>query len=703
MRKFVVLLYVAMSLHVLMVSSLAEDDLPTVVLTDFENDRHRQEHDVEEVIRIAYRLAEVGAGYEAARVLATIALWERDRDSRNEATHLLNEWGLTIETIRQGNVKDITAKVESVMRHRRGSNTKLRHVRNLIALGLYVDAARLLHQDIMQMSESMIERAWGEFLHRYRLSVELLRSDAEDISNKLVNALQTVHQQNRLRIQVRALRAIDREVSEMAEGLIWHVARKSDENDDEDRRPFERWVIHRDEEWGEDEHIPSVEELVPRVLHRGINLAKRSKPSARLLAMLVMEASPESEFADKASSLIEMLAEPATNTLLPAHFFEDDSDTELFGAERVREYHLELSDDAIKQLHEKPKHYVRATFHEGNDVYKNVGVRLKGGYGSFRMLDGNSKAAFTVKFNQFVKGQRFHGLRRIILNNVVQDPSYMCEYIGYSLFRDAGVPAPRIGYANLLVNKKPYGLYVQVEAVTKDFLQRWYAKTSGNLYEGPGDIERWDELDLDSNQGREDRSDLRRLAEAIKEADDNDPWDSLAEFVDIDNFTRFIALEQLLHHWDGYTQTNNYRMYKNPDTMKFEFFPHGADQLFEDLRGHIFREQGGILSRALMYTSAGKERYSQMMYQLLEQVWDEDTIKSRIAKIYQLIRPHVMKSTKGRRIEEFENAINRLLRFVDSRRYVVLRQLKVVEKENSWRERQHFGFHSFLYSSRHGW
>ena len=703
MRKFVVLLYVAMSLHVLMVSSLAEDDLPTVVLTDFENDRHRQEHDVEEVIRIAYRLAEVGAGYEAARVLATIALWERDRDSRNEATHLLNEWGLTIETIRQGNVKDITAKVESVMRHRRGSNTKLRHVRNLIVLGLYVDAARLLHQDIMQMSESMIERAWGKFLHRYRLSVDLLRNDAGDISNKLVNALQTVHQQNRLRIQVRALRAIDREVSEMAERLIWHIARKSDENDDEDRRPFERWVIHRDEEWGEDEHIPSVEELGPRVLHRGINLAKRSKPSARLLAMLVMEASPESEFADKASSLIEMLAEPATNTLLPAHFFEDDSDTELFGAERVREYHLELSDDAIKQLHEKPKHYVRATFHEGNDVYKNVGVRLKGGYGSFRMLDGNSKAAFTVKFNQFVKGQRFHGLRRIILNNVVQDPSYMCEYIGYSLFRDAGVPAPRIGYANLLVNKKPYGLYVQVEAVTKDFLRRWYAKTSGNLYEGPGDIERWDELDLDSNQGREDRSDLRRLAEAIKEADDNDPWDSLAEFVDIDNFTRFITLEQLLHHWDGYTQTNNYRMYKNPDTMKFEFFPHGADQLFEDLRGNIFREQGGILSRALMYTSVGKERYSQMMYQLLEQVWDEDTIKSRIAKIYQLIRPYVMKSTKGRRIEEFENAINRLLRFVDSRRYVVLRQLKVVEKENSWRERQHFGFHSFLYSSRHGW
>ena len=116
-------------------------------------------------------------------------------------------------------------------------------------------------------------------------------------------------------------------------------------------------------------------------------------------------------------------------------------------------------------------------------------------------------------------------------------------------------------------------MYEQVEAISKDFLKRWYSKTGGNLYEGPGDVMQWDELDLDSNQEREDRSDLRHLAEAIEEANDDDPWELLADFVDVDNFTRFIALEQLINHWDGYTQTNNYRMYNNPETMKFEFFP----------------------------------------------------------------------------------------------------------------------------------
>ena len=282
----------------------------------------------------------------------------------------------------------------------------------------------------------------------------------------------------------------------------------------------------------------SIAELVPRVIRHGVNLADRSKPSSHLLATLVMRAAPDSESADKAYSLIKMLARSATDTLHSTCFFEDDSGAELFGGERVHTYHLELSDHAIEQLREKPKHYVRATFREGDDIYKNVGVRLKGGYGSFRMLEGDSKAAFTVKFNQFVKDQRFHGLRRIILNNVVQDPSDMCEYIGYSLFRDAGVPAPRIGYAILTVNEKPCGLYVQVEAVTKDFLKRWYSKTGGNLYEGPGDIDQWDELDLDSNQGQEDRNDLRHLAEAIKDADDSEPWNSLADFVDVDKFTR---------------------------------------------------------------------------------------------------------------------------------------------------------------------
>ena len=180
----------------------------------------------------------------------------------------------------------------------------------------------------------------------------------------------------------------------------------------------------------------------------------------------------------------------------------------------------------------------------------------------------------SVKFNQFDRKQRFHGLRRIILNGALQDPSFLNETIGYGLFRDAGIPAPRTNYATVRVNGEAYGLYVQIEAVTQDFLKRWYKKSTGNLYEGPDDVLNWRELDKDSNQDRDDRTDLRQLAEAIERADDVDPWQTISQHVDMNKFARFLAMESLLGHWDGYTDVNNYRLYSAPTTGKFEFIPH---------------------------------------------------------------------------------------------------------------------------------
>ena len=76
MRKFGLLIVTSIGVQVLMVSSIAENDLPFIVLTGFEDNHHR----VNEVIRVAHTLAEIGAGYEAARVLAAIALRAHDSD-----------------------------------------------------------------------------------------------------------------------------------------------------------------------------------------------------------------------------------------------------------------------------------------------------------------------------------------------------------------------------------------------------------------------------------------------------------------------------------------------------------------------------------------------------------------------------------------------------------------------------------------------
>src|SRR5207247_1339584 len=81
-----------------------------------------------------------------------------------------------------------------------------------------------------------------------------------------------------------------------------------------------------------------------------------------------------------------------------------------------------------------------ATVTEGGTSYEGVGVHLKGAAGSFRGID-DPRPGFTLSFSKFESRRKFHGTRKIHLNNAVQDASYLNENFAGELFRAAGVPA----------------------------------------------------------------------------------------------------------------------------------------------------------------------------------------------------------------------------------------------------------------------
>src|SRR6185436_18313612 len=105
-----------------------------------------------------------------------------------------------------------------------------------------------------------------------------------------------------------------------------------------------------------------------------------------------------------------------------------DAGAELFSNAAVFRIRIALSPEGIAELRTTPRQYVRAALQEGTNAFPRVGVHLKGSTGSFRGLDG--KPAFTISLDRFDSSQRFHGLRKIHLNNSVEDPSYMNELLG---------------------------------------------------------------------------------------------------------------------------------------------------------------------------------------------------------------------------------------------------------------------------------
>ncbi len=155
---------------------------------------------------------------------------------------------------------------------------------------------------------------------------------------------------------------------------------------------------------------------------------------------------------------------------------------DFFESGRVPQIRIEIVKTNMESLRRDARKYVPATVRDGETVYTNVAIHLKGAAGSFRSVD--DRPALTLNFDKFIPGQNFEGLDKLHLNNSVQDPSYMTELICGELFLAAGVPAARASHARVELNGRDLGLYVVKEGFDKKFLKRHFKDVNGNLYDG---------------------------------------------------------------------------------------------------------------------------------------------------------------------------------------------------------------------------
>jgi spore coat protein H len=331
-------------------------------------------------------------------------------------------------------------------------------------------------------------------------------------------------------------------------------------------------------------------------------------------------------------------AEPPPPPANPARAARPVPGAAIFKRPTLLAFKLELSSDAMDELRRAPRDYVSATVTIDGLVFTNVGVHLKGALGSFRRLD--DRPALTLSFSKFAEDRRWHGLRKIHLNNSVQDRSYMNEYLGSELFRAVNVPTPRVAFATVQLNDRKLGLYVLKEAFTQDFLACFFDQTDGNLYEGELQKDITAALGRDCGKGVADRSDLKALAEAAGEGDPAQRWERLQRVLDLDRFVSYLALEVMLADWDGYPLApNNYRVYFNPTNDLAVFLPHGIDQLFQRAEMQVFPYFRGSVARAVFETPQGRQRYEERFQMIFTNHFRLEGMTNTMARLADLLRP----------------------------------------------------------------
>ena len=347
-----------------------------------------------------------------------------------------------------------------------------------------------------------------------------------------------------------------------------------------------------------------------------------------------------------------------------------DEAAEFFSSGVIPTIQIQVHRTNMARLSRNPRDYVRATVREGERVYEEVGIHLKGAAGSFRSVN-DSKPAFTLNFDKFVDRQHFHGIDKLALNNSVQDPSYITEELCGDLFLAAGVPTPRTTHARVQFNGRDCGLYVLKEGFDKTFLRRHFKNVKGNLYDGGFLNEITQPLERTSGDGDvPNRRDLKALAEAAQTPDRTERMARLEQVLDVERFITFSVLEMLTWHWDGYTlKRNNYRLYHDPDSGRIVFFPHGMDQMFWDANQRVIPTAGqteGLVARAILQTAEGQRRYRQMAAALVTNVFTAERLTNQIRQIQARIRP-VLGAIDPQSAKEHDRAVANLINQVNQR------------------------------------
>jgi len=326
----------------------------------------------------------------------------------------------------------------------------------------------------------------------------------------------------------------------------------------------------------------------------------------------------------------------AFTTVRPARADETEA---FFKKGTIPVIELKFDEASVGSLRNDPRTYARVLIVvDGKELTNAAGAKLKGAAGSFQSFD--ERPGFTINLGKFDGKSRLHGMRKFHLNNAVQDPTLLSEWLASSILRDADVPATLVSHARLKVNERDLGVYVLKESFDEDFLRRNFRNATGNLYDGgfcadvDSDLERDEGKDVGKDVGEngETRADLRALADACNDPDMKSRWKKLEQLVDIPAFIRFMAIEAMMSHWDGYCyNSNNYRLYFEP-AKRARFIPHGMDQCFQDPGMSILDMPRALVAASVMKNPEWRSAYRREIVRLLPE-FDPQRLMKRLEPV----------------------------------------------------------------------
>ncbi len=273
-------------------------------------------------------------------------------------------------------------------------------------------------------------------------------------------------------------------------------------------------------------------------------------------------------------------------------------------------------------------------------LVEDVGIRLRGNTSRTQ-----PKRSFKIKFKEF-DGGKFFGYKKFNLKAENNDPSMVRELLSMQTFRNANVAATRTHHTEVYINDEYMGIYLNVEQLDDEFVDSRFGNEDGNLYkctwpatlENDNQVYNNDIYELKTNKSENDRAILAHFVDVLNTTSDDDFKTEIEKVFDVQPFIRYLAVEALLGHWDGYSYNkNNFYLYENPNDGLITFMPYDTDNTYgidwvdrdwgtRDMLDWPRHGEGRPLVKRILAVEVYRHTYAQEINKLLESYFSENAL-----------------------------------------------------------------------------
>lgn len=311
--------------------------------------------------------------------------------------------------------------------------------------------------------------------------------------------------------------------------------------------------------------------------------------------------------------------------------------------------------------------WVHADLEFNGQRFSDVGLRYKGN-SSYTASQDQLRRNLKLKFDLFRDAPRLFGQKTLNLQAGAVDSTRIRESLSYAVFRAAGVPAPRTSYAEVtltvpgLYSDEYVGLYTLVENVGKPFLKavlppgtgllmKPESATGGITYLGAewGSYARIYRPDREATPAEQER--VMEFASLVNRADEHEFSSRIEEYLDVDAFLRFVAVNALLANMDSFLGgRHNFYLYLDSRDNRFRFIPWDMDLSlgsFGGGRGGGGGGMGDILNLSLAAPNRGwnplitrilgesgyRKRYDAILREIVADTFNRSSLLGMIDRI----------------------------------------------------------------------